>query len=276
VDDAPRQLLADPDTVPERPASPITRSGDLWLLGFHRLLCGDATNARDVVRLLDCARAAILWTDPPYGVSYVGKTADALTIANDDAGRLEGLLRSAFTVVHDVLVAGAPFYIAHPAGPLSLTFQQVVTDLGWRIRQTLVWVKDSLVFGHSDYHFRHEPILFGYLPGGQGRRGRGGGGWYVDDDETTVFEVPRPKVSPDHPTSKPVALITAMLVNSTRSGDLVLDPFAGSGSTLIACEERGRRCAALDLDPRYCDVIVRRWEDLTGETARREPAVTTE
>jgi DNA modification methylase len=276
VDDLPRHLQTDPEAIPEPPEVPITQPGDLWVVGSHRLLCGDATNVQDVARLMNGARAACCWTDPPYGVSYVGKTADALTIANDDAGGLEGLLRSAFTAAQDALMPGSPFYIAHPAGPLSLTFQRVITELDWRIRQTLVWVKDSLVLGHSDYHFRHEPILYGFLPGGIGRLGRGSTHWFGDDAQTTVFEVPRPKASPDHPTSKPVALITAMLGNSTRSGDLVLDPFAGSGSTLIACEEQGRRCAALEIDPRYCDVIVRRWEDLTGETARRKPAVTAE
>ena len=158
--------------------------------------------------------------------------------------------------------------MAHPAGPLSLTFGQVVTTLGWRLRQTLVWVKDSLVLGHADYHYRHEPILFGYLPG-PGRQGRGSRGWYGDHAQDTVFEIPRPTASPDHPTSKPVALVSAMLVNSTRGNDLVLDPFGGSGTTLIACEQLGRTCRMLELDPRYCDVIVRRWEALTGQTAER-------
>ncbi|MDP9355796.1 MAG: DNA modification methylase, partial [Chloroflexota bacterium] len=182
------------------------------------------------------------------------------------------LLRSAFANVSEVMLPGAPFYVAHPAGPLSLVFGQVVTELGWRLRQTLVWVKDSLVLGHADYHYRHEPILYGYLPGGTGRRGRGGKGWFGDDAQTSVFEIPRPKASPDHPTSKPVTLITAMLANSTRPGEFVLDLFGGSGSTLIACEQLGQRARLLELDPRYCDVIVRRWEELTGQTAERIPS----
>ncbi len=265
----PPDLLGDPNEVPPLPDAPVTQPGDCWLLGKHCLLCGDATKPEDIHRLMAGEIAACLWTDPPYGVNYTGGTPDALTIANDNPDGLEGLLRSSFANVQDVLLPGAPFYVAHPAGPLSLVFGRVVTDLGWRLRQTLVWVKDSLVLGHADYHYRHEPILYGYLPGGAGRRGRGGKGWFGDDAQTSVFEIPRPKASPDHPTSKPVALITAMLANSTRSGDLVLDPFGGSGSTLIAWQQLGRRARLLELDPKYCDVVVRRWEEVTGKQAER-------
>ncbi len=268
----PADLLGDPDEVPPLPADPVTQPGDLWLLGQHRLLCGDATKPDDIHRLMAGDVGSCLWTDPPYGVNYTGGTPDALTIANDDPQGLEGLLRASFANVQDVLAPGAPFYVAHPAGPLSLVFGRVVTELEWRLRQTLVWVKDSLVLGHADYHYRHEPILYGFLPGGTGRRGRGGTGWFGDDAQTSVFEVPRPKASPDHPTSKPVALLTAMLANSTRSGNLVLDPFGGSGSTLIACEQLGRRARLLELDPKYCDVVVRRWEELTGKQADRMQA----
>ncbi len=269
-DAEPVALLGDPDDVPDLPADPITQAGDLWVLGNHRLLCGDSTNPKDVARLMKDTVAACLWTDPPYGVSYIGKTADALTIANDTGDGLEGLLRAALTTVTPHLREGAAFYIAHPAGPLALTFAQVVTALGWRLRQTLVWVKDSLVLGHADYHYRHEPLLFGYLPG-PGRQGRGSKGWYGDHAQDTVFEIPRPKASPDHPTGKPVALVTAMLTNSTKGRDVVLDPFGGSGTTLIACEQLGRSCRMLELDGRYCDVVIRRWEALTGKTAERMP-----
>jgi site-specific DNA-methyltransferase (adenine-specific) len=267
-DDEPlAELVGDVDAVPEV-VDPVTAVGDLWHLGSHHLLCGDVTDPEAVARLMSGEVATCLWTDPPYGVSYVGKTADALTIANDDDAGLEGLLSSAFGAVQGSLAPGASFYIAHPAGPLAPVFATVVTGLGWSVRQTLVWVKDQFVLGRSDYHYRHEPILFGYLPG-EGRRGRGGVGWYGDNAQNTVFEVPRPTVSAEHPTMKPVALITAMLANSTRRGDLVLDPFGGSGSTLIAGEQLGRPCRLMELDPRYCDVIVRRWETLTGQTAER-------
>ncbi len=180
------------------------------------------------------------------------------------------LLRDSFLRASDVLAPGAPFYIAHPAGALSLVFQQALVDVGWRHHQTLVWVKDSLVLGHSDHHFRHEPILYGWTPG-PGRSGRGahdGSRWYGDDSQTTVLEVPRPKRSADHPTSKPVELVARCLRNSTRRGDIVYEPFAGSGSTLIACEQLGRVCLAVEIDARYADVIVRRWETLTGKKAQ--------
>jgi site-specific DNA-methyltransferase (adenine-specific) len=262
-------LLGDPDEIPDPPAAPVTMPGDLWQLGPHRLLCGDATQPEVLARLMDGTTASCLWTDPPYGVSYVGKTKDALMIAHDDAAGLEGLLRTAMTAMQPHLALGAAFYIAHPAGPLSHVFTSVVLDLGWSLRQSLVWVKDHFVLGHADYHYRHEPILFGYLPGAQAR-GRGRSGWYGDNAQDSIFDVPRPTASPEHPTSKPVDLIARMLANSTRTGDLVLDPFGGYGSTLVAAHALGRVARLLELNPRYCDVIVRRWEALTGETASRQ------
>jgi len=141
---------------------------------------------------------------------------------------------------------------------------------GWRLHQPLVWVKSKLVPGHSDYHYRHEPILFGYKPGYEGRRGRGSRGWYGGNDASSVFEVPTPTSNDEHPTAKPVELVAAMLRNSSRTGEVVLDPFLGSGSTLIAAEQLGRRCFGIELDPRYVDVAVRRWERFTGRTAVRE------
>jgi DNA modification methylase len=167
-----------------------------------------------------------------------------------------------------VLADGAAIYVAHPAGALSVVFAQRFLAQGWRLHQTLVWVKDSLVPGHSDYQYRHEPVLFGYKAA-QGRRGRGSSGWYGGNDCSSVFEVPRPKASPDHPTSKPVALVEAMVKNSSRSGEVVLDPFLGSGSTLIACERLGRHCYGIELDPRYVDVAVKRWETFTGRKAEK-------
>ncbi len=271
VEAPPPDLLGDAEDAPPLSDVPVIQPGDLWHLGQHRLLCGDAMKQADVARLMAGERASCLWTDPPYGVDYVGKTEQAMTLANDDAAGLEGLLRAAFANAQEVLVAGAAFYVAHPPGPLSLVFGQVVTELGWRLRQTLVWVKDVFALGHADHHYRHEPILFGYLPGG-GRRGRGSAGWYGDAAQDSVFALPRPRASRDHPTSKPVALVAAMLGNSTRPKDLVLDPFGGSGSTLVACEELGRSCRMLELAPAYCDVVVQRWEDLTGQTATRVAA----
>jgi DNA modification methylase len=260
--------LTDPDVVPEPPAEPITKQGDLWLLGRHRLLCGDSTKAEDVARLMAGEKATCLWTDPPYGVEYVGKTKDALRLQNDTAAGLRGLLDSSFANAAKSCVDGAAFYVARPPGALSVTFGNAILDAGWRIHQELQWVKDSMVLGHSDYHIKHETIVFGYMPGG-GRRGRGGDGWYGDNSQTSVFEVDRPKASPDHPTGKPVDLIMQHLANSSRPDDLVIDLFGGSGSTLIACEQTNRRCAMMEIDPTYCDVIVLRWEQFTGLTASR-------
>jgi DNA modification methylase len=260
--------LTDPDEMPNPPAEPITQPGDLWLLGRHRLLCGDSTKAEDVARLMAGEKAHCLWTDPPYGVEYVGKTKDALKLQNDDADGLRGLLDESFANATKSCVDGAAFYIARPPGALSVTFGNAILDAGWRLHQELQWVKDSMVLGHSDYHIRHETVVFGYMPGG-GRRGRGGDGWYGDNSQTSVFEVDRPKASPDHPTGKPVDLIVQQITNSSRSNDLTLDLFGGSGSTLIACEQTNRRCAMMEIDPTYCDVIVRRWENFTGQTAER-------
>jgi len=176
------------------------------------------------------------------------------------------LLIGAFAQADRALKPGAPIYIAHPAGRQSVTFGQCFLDRDWKLHQTLVWVKDTIVLGHSDYHYRHEPILFGYKPG-EGRHGRGGKGWYGDNAQASVFEVPRPKASPEHPTSKPVDLILTCLRNSTKRKDVVYEPFMGSGSTLIAAEQLGRRCYGLEIDPRYCDVVVRRWEEFTGRKA---------
>jgi site-specific DNA-methyltransferase (adenine-specific) len=258
------------DEAPERPAEPATRPGDLYLLGEHRLLCGDATAAASYGRLLGKEQAELMWTDPPYGVSYVGKTAAKLTIQNDARGRggLAELLRGAFAAADRALRAGAAIYVAHPAGALSVTFGVCFLGQGWRLHETLVWVKDSIVVGHSDYHYRHEPILYGYKPG-PGRWGRGGKGWFGDNAQASVLEVARPKASRDHPTMKPVGLVEIGVRNSSRPGGVVLDPFGGSGSTLMACEATGRRARLVELDPGYCDVIVRRWEHHTGREASR-------
>jgi DNA modification methylase len=259
-------LRRDPDHVPEAP-EPRTKPGDLWVLGRHRLLCGDATSPQDVARLMGGVRADVLWTDPLYGVDYVGKTARALRISGDRKEGLEDLLRRAFAAAGTVLCPGAAVYVCHPAGPLQLTFLEAFTGQGWQLRQTLVWVKDQMVLGHGDYHYRHEPIAFGYAPG-PGKRGRGSKGWYGGNDQDSVLEVPRPAASMEHPTMKPVELIRRCLANSCPPEGVVLDPFSGSGSTIVACEVLGLRGFGVELDPAYCDVIIRRFEELTGQQAR--------
>ena len=278
-EDAVRALVASvvadgappPDSAPPAPAEPEAKPGDLYRLGAHRLLCGDATSADAIVGLMDGEPAHAVWTDPPYGVDYVGKTAEALEIQNDGAEGLDALLADAFAMVDTALRPGAAIYVAHPAGRLSVTFGTRFLGQGWRLHQTLVWAKDTMVLGHSDYHYKHEPILFGYKAGG-GRRGRGGKGWYGDNSQVSVFEVAKPPSSREHPTMKPIELIERCLGNSTVRGDAVLDPFGGSGSTLMACEHMGRCARLLELDPRYCEVIVRRWEDHTGLEAERVEA----
>ena len=202
-----------------------------------------------------------MWSDPPYGVLYTGKTKDALTIENDDAAGLPGLLSAAFGTADEVLAEGAPIYIAHPPGALSVVFGQCFLGVGWHLHETLVWVKNSMVLGHSDYHYKHEPILYGWK--GANRR------WYAGRDQVSVFEVDRPSRSEEHPTMKPVDLIIAHLQNSTRRGDLVLEPFAGSGSTIIACESLSRCARAVEIEPRYAAVCLKRWADMTGIAPRR-------
>jgi site-specific DNA-methyltransferase (adenine-specific) len=211
-------------------------------------------------------RAALLWTDPPYGVDYEGKTKAKLRIANDRSDGLDSLLADSFAAVDEVLADGAPLYVAAPGGRLLLAFAEAFLDVGWDLRQTLVWVKDSMVLGRSDYHYRHEQLLYGFKSG-PGRLGRGGKHWHGSDSETSVFEVDRPRASREHPTMKPPELIERALLNSSRRRSVVLDPFAGSGSTLVACERTGRRARLVELDPRYCDVVCERWERLTGKRA---------
>jgi DNA modification methylase len=254
----------DPDDGPPLPVGePESKPGQVYELGPHRVMCGDATDPDQVRELMAGDQAELLWTDPPYGVSYVGRTAAALTISNDDADGLPDLLRSAFAAADQVLASSARFYVASPAGPQGTEFRFAVREVGWQLHQTLVWVKNAIVVGHSDYQYQHEDVLYGWKPG-SGRPGRGrhkGSRWQGGNDQASVFFVDRPARNAVHPTAKPVGLITAQLRNSTRRGDLVLDPFAGSGSTLIACEMLGRRCRAMEIDPAYVDVIRRRYRE---------------
>ncbi len=255
--------LNDPDDAPPLPVGePNSKPGETYKLGPHRLHCGDATDEAEMNALMVGEQAKVLWTDPPYGVDYVGKTQAALTIANDSAAGLLELLTGAFGVADRVLAASAPFYIASPTGRQAAAFRLAVEAAGWDLHQMLGWIKNSFVIGRSDYQRQFELVLYGWKAG-SGRRGRGrhdGSRWFGDNKQSDVFFVNRPTRSADHPTMKPVQLITAMLKNSSRRGDIVLDPFAGSGSTLIACQQLGRRCFAMELDPRYCDVIRSRYE----------------
>jgi site-specific DNA-methyltransferase (adenine-specific) len=221
-----------------------------------------------VARLMGDDLADCLWTDPPYGVDYEGKRTLRRKIENDVSDGLAMMLLAVFTNSDSSLRPGAPIYIASPGGPRLVDFLKGFMEVGWLFRQGLVWVKDSFVVGHSDYHYRHEQILFGYKPG-EGRLGRGGPGWFGDNKQDSVFDVVRPYNSKEHPTMKPVELIERCLANSTEAGQVVFDPFSGSGTTLMACEKTGRRCVGMELAPQYVDVIVERWENFTGKRATR-------
>jgi DNA modification methylase len=261
---SPVQGLTDPEEVPELPeeAEAITKPGDLWILGEHRLLCGDSTKAEDVALVMDGAKADMLLTDPPYGVSYVGKTKDALKVENDELGEkdLTALVVAAFDNAEANCRAGAYWYATVPAGPLHILFADDWKRRGI-LRQIMVWAKDSMVLGHSEYHYQHEPILFGWMPGDRHKNS--------DRTRTTLWKYDRPKANREHPTMKPVALWSQAVNDGSRVGEVVYDPFLGSGTTLIAAEQLGRKCYGLEISPKYCDVIVKRWEQFTGKKAHR-------
>lgn len=257
-DDEEPVALTDKDDAPGFRSDTVTKPGDLWHLGPHRLAVGDSTDVTVWDLLLGGDKADMVWTDPPYGVAYIGKTKDALTIENDTLSEdgLDDFLRAVFGVAMVSTNPGAAWYVAGPPGPLHLVFGQALHDLEI-LRQTIIWVKDQFVMGRSDYHYRHEPIYYGWTPGAAHHP-------VPDRRQDTIHEVPRPKRSKDHPTMKPVDLIVRHIENSTDKGGLVVDPFGGSGSTLIACHTTGRRAALIELDPKYADVILRRFEEHTG------------
>lgn len=240
------------DDAPDEPDVPVSEPGQVYELGPHRLVCGDSTTI-DAYRALMDEAAQMLWCDPPYGVAYVGKTKDALKIQNDDLdpARLHAFLAAALGLALENLVSGGATYVAAPAGPLNVVFGEVLNQLGC-YRQGLVWAKESFALGRSDYHYRHEPVFYGWKPGGPHR-------WYGGRREDTVHVTPKPARSKVHPTMKPVGLITRHIANSSKTGDVVLDCFGGSGSTLIACAMTERRARLIELSPGYCDVIRRRW-----------------
>jgi DNA modification methylase len=259
--------LADPDDVPEAPAEPETTPGDLWVLGEHRLLCGDATNADDIARLMGDATADLLLTDPPYGVGYTGKTAAALTIANDDVaddGAYRAFLATALQAALGHVRPGGGFYVWH-ADVRGLPVRLAVRDAGLQVRQCLVWAKNAFVLGRQDYQWQHEPCLYGWTDGAAHT-------WLGDRSQSTCLAFDRPARNEAHPTMKPVEMIRALVRNSCKRGGVVLDPFGGSGTTLIAAEQEGRRAFLMELDPGYCEVAVRRWEQVTGRTTERNAA----
>lgn len=290
---------------------PVTRLGDIWTLGQHRLLCGDATVASYYPGLMAGRQANMVFTDPPYNVDYEGGTAARLKIQNDkmDSGEFSEFLLRAFTNCIDATAPGGAVYVFH-ADAAGSDFRGALAQAGWLVKQCLIWVKNSLVIGRQDYQWKHEPILYGWKPGARhhwygGRKQTTvldeGSGISVSEHEgyslltistgteSTVIKVPsyevvyqgdgaetsiwrfdRPTRNGEHPTMKPVGLPGRAIKNSSRQGDIVLDPFGGSGSTLIAAEQLARPCYMMELDPVYCDVIVQRWEKFTGKKAERQ------
>ena len=232
--------------------------GDIWTVGRHRLICGDATSADDVAKLMDGKRANLILTDPPYGVSF--KASDGLTIQNDS---LKGedfynFLLSAFKNMADHLEKGGAAYCFH-ADTEGLNFRKAFIDAGFHLAGVCIWVKNSLVLGRSDYQWQHEPVLYGFLQNGRHP-------WYADRRQTTIWNYDKPKRNKDHPTSKPLDLLGCPIQNSSQENAVVIDTFGGSGSTLMACEQLNRTCMMMELDPKYASVILRRYVENTSDT----------
>jgi len=256
--------LTDEDAVPEVPVVPVTVEGDVWLLGRHRLMCGDSTSIDHLERLCDGQLVDMWLTDPPYNVAYEGGTKEKLTIKNDSMGNdaFRQFLRDSYSAADAVMKKGAVFYIWH-ADLEGYNFRGAAADIGWAIRQCLIWKKSSLVMGRQDYHWQHEPCLYGWKEGASHL-------WASDRKQTTILEFSKPSRNGEHPTMKPVELFEYQMLNNTKGSDLVLDSFAGSGTTAIACEKHGRYARLMELDPKYCDVIIKRWQDFTGQEAKHE------
>ncbi len=243
------------DEVPEvdLEREPFSRLGDLWKLGKHKLLCGDSTNQQQVKILMGAEKAQLVVTDPPYNVNYEGATKEKLTIKNDnmsDSKFYEFLLNS-YSRIYESLEDGGGIYVFH-ADTEGMNFRKAMMDAGFYFAQCCVWVKNSLVMGRQDYQWQHEPILVGWKPGKAHS-------WYSDRKQTTVWKFDRPVRNDIHPTMKPLNLIAYPIRNSSRPGDIVIDFFGGSGSTLMACEETKRVCRTMELDPRYVDAIIKRY-----------------
>ena len=240
-------------------ATAFVKRGDIWSLGRHRLVCGDATNPDDVAALMDGKLANLVLTDPPYNVAF--ESSSGLSIKNDkmagDAFRQ--FLIDAFTQMATHSEKGASAYVFH-ADTEGLNFRQAFSDAGFYLSGTCIWVKDSLVLGRSPYQWQHEPVLFGWLKGGKHS-------WYADRKQTTVWNFAKPRENSDHPTSKPLDLLGYPITNSTQANAIVLDTFAGSGSTLMACEALNRIAFCMELDEKYASVILRRYAEHTGDAA---------
>ena len=236
----------------------FVEKGDIWTVGRHRLMCGDATKKEDVDLLMGDKTANLILTDPPYGVSF--KSGSGLTIQNDNIKGTEfyQFLFDAFTNMREHLEKGGSAYCFH-ADTEGLTFRQAFIDAGFHLAGVCIWVKNSLVLGRSDYQWQHEPVLYGFLQDGKHK-------WYSDRKQTTIWNFDKPKRNADHPTSKPLDLLSYPIKNSTQENGIVIDTFGGSGSTMMACEAMNRTCYMMELDEKYASVILRRYVENTGDT----------
>lgn len=243
----------DVDAELQKPA--LTKPGDVWLLGRHRLVCGDSTKAETFTALMDGKLANLVVTDPPYNVNYEGTAGK---IKNDNMGNeaFYDFLLAAFTNTEAAMAQDASIYVFH-ADTEGLNFRKAFSDAGFQLSGCCIWKKPSLVLGRSPYQWQHEPVLFGW-------KKKGKHNWYTDRKQTTIWEFEKPKKNADHPTMKPIALVAYPIMNSSLTNCIVLDPFGGSGSTLIACEQSDRICFTIELDEKYCDVIVKRYIEQVG------------
>lgn len=251
--------VVDDDYDPQPPEEPKSKRGDIYQLGRHRLMCGDSTSVTDVESLVNGRKMDLLITDPPYNVNYEGGTGMKIQNDNMEDEQFRQFLRDAFLTADTVMKPGATFYIWH-ADSEGYNFRGACHDIGWNVRQCLIWAKNSLVLGRQDYQWKHEPCLYGWKDGA-------GHNWYNDRKQTTVLEFDRPSRSAEHPTMKPVPLFDYQIKNSSKKGDAVLDLFGGSGTTIVCCEQNGRNAYLMELDSKYVDVIIDRWEKLTGNNA---------
>lgn len=254
----PKEIVE--DEVPEVVQTKC-KLGDIWQLGEHKLMCGDSTIMTDVQKLMNGELADLLLTDPPYNVAYEGKTKDKLKIQNDSMSdsNFREFLKDAFQSANAVMKPGAVFYIWH-ADSEGYNFRGACKDVGWQVRQCIIWNKNVMVMGRQDYQWKHEPCLYGWKDGASHL-------WASDRKQTTVLDFNKPSRNGEHPTMKPVALFDYQIKNNTKGADIVLDLFGGSGTTLIACEQDDRKARLMEFDPHYCDVIITRWEKLTGKKA---------
>ena len=260
----PEDGLIDPEEVPALPDEPVSVPGTLWQLGDHQLLCGDATRIEDVKRI--AGDVDLIWIDPPYNVAIVGGTDEKLTIQNDNMGAEEyrRFLSDSFAATFEVSKSGASLYVCH-ASRYQAIVESALQNVGYVVRNQIIWAKNTFAWGYGRYKFQHEPIFYCHKAGESDP-------WFGDKTQNTLWEVPKPAASRLHPTMKPVELVVRALQNSSKPGDVVLDSFGGAGSTLIACEQTNRKCRLIELDPRYVDTSVTRWEQFTGQSAVRVPA----